>query len=79
MSDIEQEIVSIIAEEWGANTSLIDVDMSFDTLGIDSLTYLEILARLENRYNIRIHESLLKNAANIKEVIGIVRQELERK
>ena len=79
MNDVGQEIIGIIAEEWGINKSLIDVDMSFDDLGIDSLTSLEILAKLENRYNIRIHENLLKDAANIREVIRLVQQEIKKK
>ena len=78
MSKLEQEIIDIIAEEGAIDKSEIRVDSNLYDLGIDSLSSLEILVALEEKYDIRISQNRLKKIDNIRDIIRVVSDELEK-
>jgi acyl carrier protein len=72
MNKFEKEIIDIIAEESGLDMDDIKTDSALYDLGIDSLTALEILVVLEDKYDIRIPDNELKNTNTIMEIINVV-------
>jgi acyl carrier protein len=79
MDKLEQEIIDTIAEEGAIDKSEIKLDSNLYDLGIDSLSSLEILVALEEKYGIRISQNRLKKIDNIKDIIGVVSSELKKK
>lgn len=79
MNQLEQEIISTIAEEAAVDKSEITLDSNLYDLGIDSLSSLEIVVALEKKYDIRISEDRLKKIDTIREIIGVVAGEIHNK
>ncbi len=70
-----KEIVSVIIQ---VSIDEIDSEASFfDDYGMDSLRALEILAEIENRYQIIIDPEKLMKMTNVAEVVNITREYLE--
>lgn len=68
----ENEIKEIVAEIVGVEQSELNPDASFmDDLGLDSLRALEILAAIENKYNITIDPERLQEMTTLNKVIGV--------
>jgi len=79
VNKLEQEIIDIIAEEGAIDKSEIRVDSNLYDLGIDSLSSLEILVALEEKYDIRISQNRLKNVNSVREIIRVVSSQLKKK
>ena len=79
MNQIEQEIINTIAEEAAVDKGEINLDSNLYDLGIDSLSSLEIVVALEKKYDIRISENKLKKINNVREIIGLVAGEVQKK
>ena len=70
--NIENEIREIVAEILQIPAEELDTSASFfDEYGMDSLRALEILAKVENRYNITIDADNLAKMTCIDEVIHL--------
>ena len=79
MNKLDLEIINTIAEEGEIDKSDITLDSNLYDLGIDSLSSLEILVALENKYDIRIAQNRLKKINNIREIIRVVVVEVQKK
>lgn len=79
MGKLESEIINIIAKEEGLNIAEIKASSTLHDLGIDSLSSLELLAILEEEYDINIPEDDLSNTNSIKELTGVVSKALKKK
>jgi acyl carrier protein len=79
MNKLEQEIIDTIAEEGAIDKSEIRPDSNLYDLGIDSLSSLEILVALEDKYDIRISQNRLKNVNSVREIIRVVSSQLKKK
>ena len=79
MSKSENEIINAIAEKAGIDKSEIRLDSNLYDLGIDSLSALEILVAIEEKYDIRISENELKDTNNISEIVSVISNELNKK
>ena len=79
MNELEQEIIDTIAEEGAIDKSEIKLDSNLYDLGIDSLSSLEILVALENKYDITIAQNRLKNVNSVREIIRVVLSQLKKK
>ena len=79
MNKLEQEIINTIAEEGAIDKSEIKLDSNLYDLGIDSLSSLEILVALENKYDIRIAQNRLKNVNSVREIVRVVSSELKKR
>ncbi len=78
MNQLEQEIINTIAEEAAVDKGEINLDSNLYDLGIDSLSSLEIVVALEKKYDIRISEDRLKKINNIREIIRVVAEEVQK-
>ena len=79
MNKLEQEIIDTIAEEGAIDKSEIKLDSNLYDIGIDSLSSLEILVALEDKYDIRISQNRLKNVNSVREIIRVVSSQLKKK
>ena len=79
MNELEQEIIDAIAEEGEIDRSEITTDSNLYDLGIDSLSSLEILVALEEKYDITIKQDRLRNVNSVREIIRVVSSELKKK
>ena len=79
MNELEQEIINVIAEEGEIDQSEITPDSNLYDLGIDSLSSLEILVALEEKYDITIKQDRLRNVNSVREIIRVVSSEVKRK
>jgi acyl carrier protein len=79
VNELEQEIIDTIAEEGAIDKSEIKLDSNLYDLGIDSLSSLEILVALENKYDIRIAQEMLKNVNSVREIVKVISSELKKK
>jgi len=79
VNKLEQEIIDTIAEEGEIDKSEIKLDSNLYDLGIDSLSSLEILVALEDKYDIRISQNRLKNVNSVREIIRVVSSQLKKK
>ena len=73
--NLEKEITSIVATIIQAKENEIRKDASFfDEYGVDSLRTLEILAEIENKYQITIEPEKLVEMTCLEKVISITRE-----
>ncbi len=79
MNKLGQEILDTIAEEGEIDKSEITLDSNLYDLGIDSLSSLEILVALEEKYGITIKQNRLRNVNSVREIIRVVSSELKKK
>ena len=79
MNKLEQEILDTIAEEGEIDNSDITLDSNLYDLGIDSLSSLEILVALENKYDITIAQNRLKDVNSVREIVRVVSSEFKKK
>jgi acyl carrier protein len=76
---LEQEIIDTIAEEGDIDRSEITLDSTLYDLGIDSLSALEILVVLEDKYDIVIAQNRLRDVNTARQIISIFSDELQKK
>ena len=79
MKKLEQEIIDTIAEEGEIDKSEITLDSNLYDLGVDSLSSLEILVALENKYGITIKQNRLRNVNSVEQIVRVVSSELRKK
>jgi acyl carrier protein len=79
MNELEQEVIDTIAEEGGIDRGEIMPDSNLYDLGIDSLSSLEILVALEEKYDITIKQNRLRNLNSAREIIRVISSELKKK
>jgi len=79
VDELEQEIIDTIAEEGAIDKSEIKLYSNLYDLGIDSLSSLEILVALENKYDITIAHNRLKSVNSVREIIRAVSNQLKKK
>ena len=75
---LEHEIKTMIAEIAEVEEEEIKGELSFvEDLGFDSMMALEILAKLEKQYKIKIPEEELTKLANLNQTIELVQRHLK--
>ena len=75
---VKQEVRSIIAEIADVEEEKIKDDLNLvKGLGFDSMMALEILAKLEKKYKIRIPEEELTKLANLNQTVDLVKRHLK--
>ncbi|MGA1791388.1 MAG: acyl carrier protein [bacterium] len=78
VGNLTQEVRSIIAEIAEMEEEEIKGDSNFvEDLGFDSMMALEILARLEKEYKIKIPEEELVKLADLNQTVALVKRYLK--
>ncbi|MCR5014812.1 MAG: acyl carrier protein [Bacteroidales bacterium] len=79
MSEIEQQIVPIIAEKLGVNPSEVTLDASFtNDLGADSLDTVELMLDFEKKFGISIPDDQQENIVTVGDVIRLIEEEQKK-
>ena len=80
MSEIEEQIVPIIAEKLGVNPSEVTLDASFtNDLGADSLDTVELMLDFEKKFGIAIPDDQQENIVTVGDVIKLIEEEQKKK
>lgn len=70
MSDIEQRVKKIVAEQLGVAEDEIKLESSFvDDLGADSLDTVELVMALEDEFEIEIPDEQAEKITTVKEAV----------
>lgn len=79
-SEVEKEIVSIIAEISGYEEEEITPDKNFfDDLEIDSIKAIEITVAIEKKFKISVRDEDVPNITTIREAVALVNGLIEAK
>jgi acyl carrier protein len=78
MSNVEQQIKAIIAEQLGVSESSITNESSFvDDLGADSLDTVELVMALEEEFETEIPDENAEQITTVQEAINFITARLE--
>ncbi|HEY8355366.1 MAG TPA: acyl carrier protein [Methylophilaceae bacterium] len=78
MSDIEQRVKKIVAEQLGANEADVKNTSSFvDDLGADSLDTVELVMALEEEFDCEIPDEEAEKITNVQQAIDYVTANLK--
>ena len=78
MSNVEQQIKAIIAEQLGVSESSITNESSFvDDLGADSLDTVELVMALEEEFETEIPDENAEQITTVQEAIDFISARME--
>ena len=78
MSDIEQRVKKIVAEQLGADEADVKNESSFvDDLGADSLDTVEVVMALEEEFDCEIPDEEAEKITNVQQAIDYVTANLK--
>lgn len=78
MSNVEQQIKAIIAEQLGVSESSVTNESSFvDDLGADSLDTVELVMALEEEFETEIPDENAEQITTVQEAIDFISTRLE--
>lgn len=79
-NNLENEVRSLVAEIMEIDEAKITPDAKFvEDLGMDSMMALEVLASAEKKYKIKISEDYIMKVTDLKSVVEIVRNLINKK
>jgi acyl carrier protein len=79
MSDIEQRVKKIVAEQLGANEADVKLESSFvDDLGADSLDTVELVMALEEEFECEIPDEEAEKITTVQQAVDYVNGHLNK-
>ena len=79
MSDIEQRVKKIVAEQLGVNEADIKTESSFvDDLGADSLDTVELVMALEEEFECEIPDEEAEKIPTVQQAVNYVNANLNK-
>ncbi|OYY93491.1 MAG: acyl carrier protein [Hydrogenophilales bacterium 28-61-23] len=79
MSDIEQRVKKIVAEQLGANEADVKLESSFvDDLGADSLDTVELVMALEEAFECEIPDEEAEKITTVQQAVDYVNGHLNK-
>lgn len=70
MSEIVfEKIATLLSTKKGVNKELISIDSSFEELGLDSLDSIELIADMEDEFNVTIPNTELQDIKTIRNAV----------
>lgn len=64
-----EKIATLLSTKKGINKELINIDSSFEDLGLDSLDSIELIADMEEAFNVTIPNTELQGIKTVKNVV----------
>lgn len=77
--DLTGRILRIIAETQRKDPAQVNIDSSFEELGIDSMDGVNIVFALENEFDINVPDEEVKNIRNVRDLVEGVRTLVARR
>ncbi len=79
-SAVENKVKEVIAEVAKVDPNKLDLNANiYETYGVDSLMAVRAISSLDVQFDIEIPEERVQNVRCIRELVEIVRDELEKK
>jgi acyl carrier protein len=79
MSDIEQRVKKIVAEQLGANEAEVKLESSFvDDLGADSLDTVELVMALEEAFECEIPDEEAEKITTVQQAVDYINGHLNK-
>ncbi|HNA29245.1 MAG TPA: acyl carrier protein [Thiobacillaceae bacterium] len=79
MSDIEQRVKKIVAEQLGANEADVKLESSFvDDLGADSLDTVELVMALEEAFECEIPDEEAEKITTVQQAVDYINTHLNK-
>jgi acyl carrier protein len=66
---IFEKITTLLSTKKGVNKELISIDSSFEELGLDSLDSIELIADMEDEFNVSIPNTELQEIKTIRHAV----------
>ncbi|MEN9745418.1 MAG: hypothetical protein RL640_1256 [Bacteroidota bacterium] len=64
-----EKMATLLSSKKGINKELISIDSSFEELGLDSLDSIELIADLEEEFNVNIPNTELQGIKTIRQAV----------
>lgn len=74
---IFEKIASLLSSKKGVDKSSIQMSSSFDELGLDSLDAVELIADLEDEFNVTVPNMELQNIKTIQQAVDGLSKAME--
>lgn len=75
MSDLQEKVIGIVAEQLGVDIDKIEADSSFvDDLGADSLDTVELVMALEDEFECEIPDEEAEKITNVKQAVAYIKE-----
>lgn len=71
---IFEKIATLLSSKKGVNKELIHIDSTFEELGLDSLDSIELIADMEDEFNVSIPNTELQRRSKPSEMLLMVCQ-----
>ena len=71
------KIAAVISTKKGVNIELIKFESSFEELGLDSLDAVELIADLEDEFNVTIPNIELQNIKSVKQAVSSLEKAMQ--
>ena len=73
MSDIQERVIKMVAEQLGVKEDDVKTTSSFvEDLGADSLDTVELIMEFEKEFDIQIPDDQAENIATVKDAISFI-------
>lgn len=76
-TDTGHRFLSIVSNHTGKRKNEIVADTPIDTLGIDSLAFVELIMAFEKEFNITLHDDDLEEVKTIQDVYSQIEMAIE--
>lgn len=78
MSEIREQVVSIIVEKLGVDSAEVTNEASFtNDLGADSLDTVELIMEFEKKFNIEIPDTSAQEIATVGDAVKYIEERLQ--
>nr|WP_245612709.1 acyl carrier protein [Kosmotoga pacifica] len=75
MSNMEEKVISIIAEQLGLDPSEVSLDSNFtEDLGADSLDLVDLIMKLEDEFNVKIEDEVAAQLKTVRDAIEFIKK-----
>lgn len=71
------KVATLLSSKKGINKELITIDHSFEDLGLDSLEAVELIADLEDEFNVSIPNTELQHIKTVRQAVSGIENALK--
>lgn len=72
MAEIFEEVKDLIVDKWQVSPEDVEKGSRLDDLGLDSLDKIEFVMKLEEKYDVNIHDDLVEENHTVGDFVGLV-------